>query len=48
MAEGSEMRRHPLTIWLQAAGMLLAAVGFGISIVAFVVDVTGVALGGAA
>ncbi|EJL24256.1 hypothetical protein PMI02_03758 [Novosphingobium sp. AP12] len=48
MAEGSQLSPPPLAIWLQAAGMVLAAVGIAVSVVEFVVDLTGVALGGAA
>lgn len=48
MAEGLQLLRPPLAVWLQAAGMVLAAVGIAVSVVEFVVDVTGAALGGVA
>jgi hypothetical protein len=38
MAEGLALLRPPIAIWLQAAGMLLAAVSIVVYLAAFVVD----------
>lgn len=38
MAEALERSRQPLAIWLQAAGVLLAAIGIVVCIAAFVLD----------
>jgi hypothetical protein len=38
MADGLALLRPPVAIWLQAAGMLLAAVGIVACLMTFVVD----------
>jgi hypothetical protein len=38
MAEGFALLRPRVAIWLQAAGMLLAAIGIIVCLAAFVVD----------
>lgn len=38
MAKVSDIDRQPLAIWLQAAGMLLAAFGIVVCLAAFVGD----------
>jgi hypothetical protein len=38
VAERFEISRQPLAIWLQAAGMLLAAIGIVACLAAFAID----------
>jgi hypothetical protein len=48
MAERFAFSRQPLAIWLQAAGMLLAALGIVICLAAFVIDAMNFWIGAAA